>query len=190
MAEYPTIPVPAYGFTVTPVWSVKSTPFDFGNEQRSVKQTCAKHDVQLAYPPLSKANMQILWNFYAARNGSVEAFYIYTLDQADWDNILVGYGDASTTIFDLPGKSSSSQSVYLNGVVMGSGYTILTGGGSESSDRISFTAAPALNDIIACDFTGYMRIRCRFDGSISRQNFTSLLYQAGSIKLKGLTVAI
>ena len=187
MAQYPTVPKPQMPYELTSVFKTLISGFDSGKEQRREKQTYAKYDVSLTYNALSSANLNLLWNFYMARHGDAEAFYFYTLETDAWANLFIGTGDASTFIFDLPGKSTSSQTIYYNGTALGSGYAILTGGGTESSDRVQFTAAPDENVIITCDLTGYMRIRCRFeDPKMSKKNFMGSLYQTG-IKLKGLT---
>jgi hypothetical protein len=159
---------------------------DSGKEQRRQKQLYAKYDVKLQYNVLTTVEIQVLWNFYTARQGTFEAFYFYTLEVADWDNLYVGVGDGTSVTFDLPGKSTSSVTVYVDGYTVAT-YTKLVGGGAESSDRITFVTAPSAGQIITCDLTGYLRIRCRFkEDYFSRNNFEYVLYKSG-IELKGLT---
>ena len=65
---------------------------------------------------------------------------------------------------------------------------VLTGGGAESSDRISFAPAPTLGKLITCDLTGYLRMRVRFkEDKFSRQSLTHLISAGGTIELKGLS---
>lgn len=190
MSEYPASPVPKYPVDLTAVWKTVISAFDAANEQRRQKQTYAKYDVSLVYDRLSDANIAILWNFYMARKGAYEAFYFYTLESADWGGLYIGVGDAAEVTFDIPGKTTSSQAIYVNGALVDPGdYTMVVGGGTENSDRVTFDTAPALNAIITCDFTGYMRIRCRFEeDKMTRQRFLHLLYRTG-LKLKGLAAA-
>jgi hypothetical protein len=210
--QYPTSPVPSWPYDIKVRWNTTVSAFDSGKEQRRQKNLYPKYDVTLTYPVLTEANMQILWNFYMARKGTYEAFYFYSLEIAAWTGCYIGIGDGTTVTFDLPGKSTSLVDMYSNGVKMLAGitdlimeggdtiitedddtlitdgtgqYTLLTGGGDCSADRVTFTTAPAANALITCDFTGYLRIRCRFAEELSRSSFTAALYQTG-IKLKGL----
>jgi hypothetical protein len=96
-------------------------------------------------------------------------------------------GDGDEDTFDIPGKSTSSQSIYLDGALQGSGYTILTGGGVSSSDRVQFTSPPDIGVEISCSFTGLLRIRCRYaQDKLSREQFLEYMYKTG-VELKGLT---
>ncbi|MGA2332297.1 MAG: DUF2460 domain-containing protein [Syntrophales bacterium] len=188
MAQYPTSPVPQVPYTITPTWKTIITGFDNGAEQRKQKRAFAKYDVTLTYDVLLVSEIQALWNFYQSQKGAFGAFFFYALESAAYTNLAVGIGDASTLTFDIPGKSTSSQSVYVNGVIQSSGITILVGGGQENSDRVQFNAAPALGAVISCDFTGYLRIRCRFkNDQLSRQMFEALIYKTG-IELQGLNL--
>jgi hypothetical protein len=113
--------------------------------------------------------------------------YDFDITQS-WQGLYVGIGNGTTTIFDLPGKTTSAQSIYLDGALQGGGYSILVGGGTENADRVSFTSAPSANQIITVDFTGTLRLKCRFkEDSMSKTGFTKALYSTG-IELVGLTV--
>jgi uncharacterized protein (TIGR02217 family) len=186
MAEFPATPKPSYPIDIESEWKTLKTTFDSGKEQRRQKWDYAKYNVTLKYDVLTPANIQLLWAFYQARKGSAESFYFYDLVSVAHTSLYIGIGDGVTLIWDVPGKSTSSETIYVNGAEFDSGYEILTGGGSESSDRISFTVEPAEGDIITCDFTGFLRIPCRFEeDKMSRESFTRTLYRTG-LKLKGL----
>lgn len=189
MAEFPTTPRPFYPVIIEPEWKTNISTFDSGKEQRRQKWDFPKYNVELRYDVLSSADIQSLWDFYMARKGAYEAFYFYDLESVAHNAQYVGIGDGATATFDIPGKSTSSQTIYIDGVPLGSGYTILSGGGSENSDRVQFTAAPAIGEMITCDFTGFLRIRCRFkEDKMSKSAFTASLRQTG-LKLKGLSFA-
>lgn len=210
--QYPTIPVPNWPYDIKINWNTTVSSFDSGKEQRRQKNLYPKYDVSLTYTVLSLTNMQILWNFYQARKGTYEPFYFYSLESTTWNGCFVGIGDGTTTTFDLPGKSTSSVVIYVSGVALRSTssqilmedespistedgnniilegpeeYTLYVGGGAASADRVNILTAPAANALITCDFTGYLRIRCRFQEELSRSAFTAALYQTG-IKLKGI----
>lgn len=185
MAIFPTTPVPSYNYELKARWKTVTSQADTGVQQRLQKQIQDLYDVTLQYNALSAANVALLWNFYQARKGSFEEFTFDTLESSTWENIYVGIGDGVTTVFDLPGKSSSSQSVFLNGAE-DENVSFLTGGGTDSADRIVFTNAPGTNVIITCTFTGYMQVKCHFkEDSMSKNAFTYNLYRTGLL-LEGL----
>lgn len=120
MSEYPVPPNPAPdGLLVTPVWTTVTTPFDAMTEQRKAKQVFAKYDVSLKYPEgMTNADAMTLWAFYMARRGAYQAFYIYDLISVTHVGLFVGWGDGETTIFDLPGKSTSGHTIYIDGTAI------------------------------------------------------------------------
>lgn len=193
MAEYPTTsPTPSYkDFVITPRWKTIISEMDAGNEQRKQKSTYAIYDVSLKYDHLTITEFQTIWNFYMARRGAYEAFYIYdkiSMTHGETNMpVYIGLGDGVITTFDIPGKTTTSQSIYLDGSLVGGGnYSILTGGGAESSDRVQFTAAPGSGILITCKFTGYLRIRCRFEeDKLSRESFNYSALRTG-LKFRGL----
>jgi uncharacterized protein (TIGR02217 family) len=188
MSEYPIPPYPsAEGFIVSPVWKTIIAETDSLKEQRKQKQTYAFYDVALTYDYLSEDDFKTLWAFYMARKGAYEAFYIYDLFVEDHDSIWLGMGDGVTTTFDISGKTTTDHIVYLDGGVLAtSNYVIISGGGAENSDRITFTTAPVTGAILTIDFSGYLRIYCRFkEDKLSRESFSYKALKT-SIELKGL----
>lgn len=195
MATYPEEPAPTYPFIIEPEWSTTVTPFTSGKEERRVRRLFAAYNVTVTYGALTQAQAQTVWDFYMARRGSYEAFYVYDLailglDSWSHDALYLGTGDGSTTTFDIPGRSTSSQKIYNAGTEVDSAdYSILTGGGSSNSDRVTFDTAPDSGDILTCDFTGALRIRARFaEDKLPRELFTYKLYRYG-VQLKGLQAA-
>lgn len=191
MAKYPETPVPQFPAEIRELWKTIVTPFDGGAEQRRQKQAFPKYDIDFVYAALRASEIAVLWNFYRSMRGSHGAFYCYfpEVSASFWAGLPVGIGDGIMTIFDLPGRNTSSQIIYNNGSVVDPGdRTILIGGGAEGSDRVEFALAPAENAILTCDFAGFFRNRCRFeDDSMSRHWFQYALFRTG-IKLKGLNL--
>lgn len=192
MAEvFPDSPAPIFPVVIQPEWKTLIAGEDSGKEQRRQKWLYAKYNAKLLFSPLSKTEFQTLWDFYQARKGAAEAFYFYNIDTINLDGLYVGTGDDSTEVFDIPGKSTSSQSIYIDGVLqtLTTDYVILTGGGDGNSDRVDFVSAPASGEVITCDFTGYLRLRCRFaDDTMDREWFAAAVYKTG-LDLKGLAPA-
>lgn len=195
MATFPeTNPAPRYPLIIEPEFNTLISDFDGGGEQRRRKSLYPKYNVTVRYKGLSVAEAKILWEFYIARAGSCEAFYIYDLALLfghPFNHIgeYCGTGDGVAAIFDIPGRSTSSQTIYIDKVDNTASASILIGGGVSNSDRVQFVAAPAPGAIITADFTGFLRMRVRFlDDRLPRQNFTYKLYAYG-IKLRGLSPA-
>ena len=196
MATYPEDPKPIYPLIVTPVWKTLISQQGTGKEQRRQKSLFPMYDVRVRYHGLSAADAKTLWEFYMDRKGAYEAFYIYDLAlladvSFNHTDQYCGTGDGATDTFDIPGRSTSSQTVYVDGATQSTpgDYSILTGGGESSSDRIQFVAAPAEGEIITCDFTGFLRIRARFkEDRLPRDLFITNLFRYG-IELKGLKPA-
>jgi uncharacterized protein (TIGR02217 family) len=194
MAVWPeSNPYPQYPLEITPVWQTQVVNLGGGGEQRRAAWLYPKFDVVVYYDALTYADAQTLWQFYMARRGAYEAFHIYDLSLLNSITftqataLYCGTGDGSTTTFDLPGRSTSSQTIYLNGQEQSSGYTMLVGGGDSSADRVQFTTAPAAGDIVTAAFAGYLRMRVRFaDDRLGREQFTADLFRYSSIALKGL----
>ena len=190
MAIFPDTITPIYPVIIEPEWDTIIHRFDGGGEQRRQKSLYPRFNVpNLKFKGLSGSEVQTLWDFYMARKGAFEAFYFFDPSinasiVTSYDDLYVGTGDGTTDIFDLPGKSTSAQTVYVDGEE--GVYSILTGGGDGSADRVDFTTAPALGTSISCDFTGQLRIHCRFEhDKMSKEIFIRALHRVG-VSLKGL----
>lgn len=186
MALFPESPVPSWSVVMKQRWRTLITPFDGANETRMQKDAYPKFDMAFTYKLLTKAEIQILWSFYNARRGAYQTFYAYALDTADYESLFIATADGVETIFDIPGKSTSEQAIYLDGLLQSSGYSILTGGGTENSDRIEFASAPSEGKVITCDFTGYLRNRCRFQEDEMSWEWFSVACHTTGLQLKGL----
>lgn len=196
MATWPeSNPKPRYPLTITPEFGTLVSNFDGGGEARRQKLLYPRYNVVVDYDMISKIEAQNLWDFYMARKGSYEAFYIYDLTlliphSFSHTEQYCGTGDGTTTIFDIPGRSTSSQIIYRDNVNETANTTILYGGGESNSDRVRFDIfAPETGLIITANFVGYLRMKVRFaEDNLSRENFVTNLYSY-NIQLKGLSAA-
>jgi len=95
-----------------------STFDDLGVEKRKQKWLYPKRTVTLGFNHITKAKMQIVFAFYIARSGSYEAFNFFmpTLNANPYTYVgeYVGTGDGSTTVFNLPCRTSSGRTLYLD----------------------------------------------------------------------------
>ena len=194
MATFPETINPVFPVLIEPVWDTLIHTMDSGAEQRRQKSLYPRFNVTLSFYGLIASEAQTLWDFYMARKGAFESFYFFdpapdiSGNTTSYDDLFIGTGDGSTDVWDIPGKSTSSQVIYLDGVTqtVTTDYAILTGGGDGSADRVDFVTAPSLGVAITCDFTGKLRINCRFaEDRMSKEWFFTELFSFG-IQLKGL----
>ena len=193
MATWPeSNPTPIYPLNIIPRFDTIISQFDAGGEQRRSRRDFPVFDVIVSYRGITSAEANTLYTFFLERKGRYEAFVIY--DLALLENIsqthtklYVGTGDGSTDIFDIPGRSTSSRTLYVNDSVQGSGFSYLTGGGDGNSDRVDFTSPPAAGNVITITFTGFLRCRVRFESdNLDKALFMKNLYAYNGIKLAGV----
>jgi uncharacterized protein (TIGR02217 family) len=189
---FPESPAPNFGYTLTPRWDTMIKRVRSGAEQRRGKLTYAQYDAELLYDVLTQSEMvDEFYEFYMAHKGALTAFWFYDIISHAHKGLYVGTGDGSTEVFDLPGKSTSSQTIYVDGVeqTVTTDYVILTGGGDGNADRVDFVTPPSEGQVVTCDFTGYLRCRMRFEeDEMDRTLFSVALFKTG-LKLKGLAPA-
>ena len=183
-------------------WKTLVSNFDnLGEEKRKQKWTYPKREVTLKYEAISKTEAETLWKFYQARGGMYNAFSWFestalgSSTYNDYEGEYVGTGDSTTLVFNLPAVDSSGvHTLYLaGGAVSTSDYTLSASGGPDSEDKITFVSSsdsglpvPTSTERITYDFTGRLKIRCRFaDDIFSFDNFYDRLITAG-VKLSGL----
>jgi len=197
MATYPESPLPIYPYQIIPRWGTIRSAFDSGKEQRRQKITFPVFDAVITYGKLTSAEAQTIYDFFMARKGGYEAFYLYDLSllasvSRSQSGLYVGTGDASTEVFDIPGRSTSSVSVYLDGVeqTLTTDYVLLTGGGESAADRIDFVSPPSSGEVITVDFTGYLRMRVVFaEDAMSMALFMRNYFKINEIKFRGIQAA-
>jgi hypothetical protein len=164
-----------------------------GKEKRRKKWLYPRRNLTFRYRLLQKADGETLWEFYIARGGTYEAFSCFVPEPKQtyrtYTGEYVGTGDGSTTIFNLPAKTSSSYTVYVDGNSQTGGgvdYTFSAGGGPDGEDKITFTAAPNDGVRITYDFTGVLKVRSRFAEDMQGFDFFFDRLVTTGIKLKGL----
>ena len=187
MEVYPASPIPSHSIVTEAIFRTALGKADSGREYRKSKSPYATYNVTLVYNNLLVSEIKTLWQFYILRRGAFGAFWFFGLELDEHINLYAGTGDGVEDTFDLPGKSTSEQKIYLNGILQSADYSILTGGGDGASDRVQFTNPLTAGYEISCDFAGYPRIPCRYkEDKMSRDWFEYLSYKTG-IELLGLS---
>ena len=192
MALFPAYSTVEYGNPVIEEMQFKTLFSNFdnqGQERRKRKWLYPKRLITLQYSNISLTNGRTLFDFYIARSGSYDAFTFFKYESEIHTGEYVGTGDASETVMNLPCKTSSSETVYLDGVEQtggGTHYTLGAGTGTDGADKITWEAAPASGERVTVDFTGYLKIKCRFkDDNMSFSTFMNT-YRTVGIQLQGL----
>ena len=174
---------------------------DKGEEKRKSKWAYPKRSVSLQYKAASKSEAKTLWQFYQARKGQYEAFVWFEstgIGATAYNTYVgeyVGTGDSTTLVFNLPAINSSSvHKLYIaNSSQDSTSYTFSAKAGSNGEDKVTLVSSsaggrtvPTSTERITYDFTGRLKVRCRFAEDIfSFENFYDRLCDA-SIKLSGI----
>lgn len=191
MALFPSYADINYGVTVSDEMQFKtlfSNYDDLGEERRKRKWMFPKRNVTLQYEYLSMTDARTIFQFYIDRSGAYEAFTFFKVDVETFENEYVGTGDGSSIIFNLPCRYSSARTIYLNSVeqTITTDYTYSALGGLDDCDEITFNSAPNDGERITIDFTGQLKLRCRFkEDNLSFDTFNNKLRNFG-IELFGL----
>lgn len=167
-AVLPSMPGLGWSVIKTPNWKTIVQETASGKEVRQSLMTYPLWDFTLTFSVLRGANgyteMTELAGFFNERQGMYDT---WLFDDPSDDSVTsqsFGTGDGSTVAFQLirtmngfnePIQNvNGSPSIYINGVLQSSGYTI------GSTGIVTFTAAPAA--AAALTWTGAFYFRCRF----------------------------
>jgi hypothetical protein len=163
--------------------------FEGGNESRKQKQLFPRRSLRLQYKGKSTADARTLWQFHQARKGRHEEFNLFFPFENEYVGEYVGTGDGSATSFNAPSRNAYSVTIYVDGseqVGGGTDYTFTQEGGADGADLIEFVPAPSVGAQVTIDFTGYLKIRARFEDDLMEwQTFYNKLVTSG-LKIKGL----
>jgi hypothetical protein len=162
--------------------------FDGGLETRKQKWLYPKRDITLQYKYLSKTQMNTLWAFYKTNAGGYSAFNFFLNYSDTYVKEYVGTGNGATTVFNLPAKTSSTYTLYKNDVALTAGgvdWTFGSASGTDGADKATMIVAPTVGAKLTFSFTGYLKIRCRFEDNFDYDTLVTYLMSVG-IKLRGL----
>lgn len=166
-----------------------TSDFEGGQETRKQKQLYPRRMLRLQYFKKDKADARTLWRFFQERKGKFGEFNLFYPFEDDSVGEYVGTGDGSQTSWNAPSKSAYSVTVYVDGTEQtggGTDYTLTQEGGADGADLIEFVSAPSAGAQITMDFTGYLKVRCRFEDDLMEwQTFYNKLVTTG-LKIKGL----
>lgn len=161
----------AYGSSGGPLFSTDIVTTESGHERRNSNWSVARARYNVAHGVKTKQQMDELIAFFRARKGRAFGFRFKDWSDYQGTNEQIGVGDGITTQFQLVKHYTSGNdthkriitrpindnfSLYINGQIQSSNYSIHTSTGMLTCD-----AAPAIDDIITADFE--FDIPVRFD---------------------------
>jgi hypothetical protein len=161
--------------------------YEGGESVSKQKWLFPKRTFPLKYKDTSVAKARLLWQFFLSRKGKHLPFNFFYPFSSAYVGEYVGTGTGSTTIYNLPSKTASGYAVYVGGAAMTAGidYTFTAAGGEDGADKITFTVAPAAGQYITMDFSGFLKVRCKFgEDLMSFDTFYNRLVSTG-LTLKG-----
>jgi hypothetical protein len=205
VAKFPEFSDINYDFPITIEFQTKTLISQFddedvpGREKRRQKWTVPRRNIRIPYSKrfFTVENIRTIWKFFLARGGRYETFSFYlstpfiersNYGQQDYDGEYVGIGDGSTTQYTLPGRSVSNETVYTgaNPLPTSGEYWIDSEAGPDDEDVLHFSSAPNEGERVTIDFTGILKIRCRFMAdALSIDDFHNIVARTG-VELKGL----
>lgn len=135
------------------------------------KAATGAHDITFTVPVDWVVNSINNTNAYWVR-GRVSAFTSITVRP-------LGSGCTSNSkIYDIHGVTTSTVSVYIDGVLKtagGTDYTFVSGGGGGGADRALFVNYPTVGSLITSDHTGFLRIKGRLDKDAFQESINESL---------------
>lgn len=193
MAKFPDYSDINYGATVITGAQFKTIISDFddlGRERRKRKWLYPKRTVVLQYEHITKTNAMTLYQFFLDRAGAYESFAFFDHTARTYQGEYIATGDGTTLMYNLPCRNSAGRAIYVSGVekTVGVHYTYSALGGTDGEDEITFEAGDVPTDghRITMDFTGNLKIRCRFkEDNYTFETFLNQ-FQTMGIELQGL----
>ncbi len=137
------------------------TTMESGSEQRRAKDVFPRYNGRAILMHISKSDAYKVINFYRQMRGRWQSWYMFSPYYCYNTNLFVSVGDGTTQTWDLPGKSTSSRTIYVNGV-KDTGYSISVGTGDGGADVLTMNTPPSEGSVLTCDFIGFQRMKVRF----------------------------
>ena len=191
--SFPMLTTLGWSTHVRPTFSTSVAVHVAGPETRRAARGLATYELELRYPLLRAdgrhQEFQSIVAFFEETSGQTGAFWLAPPGLASIVGQNLGRGDGIATEFSLvrsfggysePTLATGGVSaVYLNDVFQASGWRVTAG----LSPRIAFDQSPASGVTVTADFVALWL--CRFaEDTADFENFMSLLWSFGSVKLK------
>ena len=189
---FPTLPGLAWNVARSPQWATRIQKSVSGKEFRSAWMSAPLYIFRLQFEVLREATayqeLQQLVALFNNVRGSFDSFLYRDPNDNAVSAQSFGTGNGVQTAFQLMrgyggnleavGHLNGAPSIYLNGVLQATGYTV------SSTGLVTFTTAPA--NAAALTWTGNYYYRCRFmqDG-MELNEFMNTLWEAKKVEFIG-----
>lgn len=173
-AVFPTFAGIAWPVKRKAMFNTKVLTAKTGREFRASFTSYPTYTIDLSFEYLSLTDWKALLGFFNLRRGRFDSFLFEDANDKSVVAQSFGTGNGTQTVFQLvrtlggftePCENiNGTPSIYLNGVLQASGYTI------SSTGVVTFSAAPA--NTVAITWTGsyYWRVRFEQDSSEFEEN--------------------
>ena len=174
---------PEFGLKEDIEYSTLIFESDSGKEKRRSKRSQAIRTLDCFLESESEEAVDLIWDFFKARKGRYDTFWVKFPTSYKVQNEAVGIGNGVDTVFNLDifPIDTASIKVYLNGVEITSGFTVTNDLTNEVA-KIEFSNPPSVGVAITADYEYYVQVRFEED-KLSRELVSVKLYNS-SIKLK------
>lgn len=161
----------SFGSAGGPEYSTDIVITQGGHEQRNINWSSARARYNVAYGVRTQQQLDALITFFRARKGRADGFRFKDWTDYQATGQIIGIGNGSTTQFQLvktyingsvtetrpiTKPVSGSVSIYLNGVLQSTGYSV-----STLTGLITFSSAPGSGVSITANFD--FDVPVRFD---------------------------
>jgi uncharacterized protein (TIGR02217 family) len=171
---------PEFGLTESIEFRTDITESESGKEHRDALWDAGLRAYKLTCKFLTKATMDVIWDFYIARKGMYDHFLVKILTEYEASAENVGEADNATTRFTLhhfPVDTSANHSCTVNGVA-NTDY-VLTNDFTAEKSYIDFNTAPETGTILVT-YEFYYKVRFGED-KLTRELAAYQLLHAGMI---------
>jgi hypothetical protein len=141
------------------------------------------------------ADYVALYDFFVSMRGRATAFTFYDFNNwksspigMQWNHVLIGVRNGTTTVYDLPGKNMTSILVYDSGapttpLTLTTDYAISAGTGTDGRDKVTFTAGGTAGHVVDISFVGRLGMNVHF--TADEMNFDTFYT---SVQARGLAI--
>jgi uncharacterized protein (TIGR02217 family) len=173
---------PAFGLKEDIEYSTLIFESDSGKEKRRSKRSQAIRTLDCFLESESEEAIDLIWNFFKARKGRYDTFWVKFPTNYKVENEAVGIGNDIDTVFnlDLFPIDTASIKVYLNGLQVRPDYYNERPDERNREDRVRRSSDAGV--AITADYEYYVQARFEED-KLSRELVSVKLYNS-SIKLK------
>jgi len=174
---------PAFGLKEDIEFSTLIFQADSGREKRRSKWSKPIRTLDTWLENENDAAVNLIWEFFKARKGKFDTFWVKFPTSFKVIGEAVGAGDGEQTVFNLDffPVDTATVKVYLNGILQVSGYTISNDLTNEIA-KITFSMAPGEGVVITADCEYYIQVRFD-DDKLSRELVQYKLYNT-TLKFK------